>query len=37
VQVGHFFVLSMETPIVCYLQLPERIQPLGVTPPSKCW
>ena len=30
-----FFVLSIETPLVRYLDLPERIRPLGVVPPIK--
>ena len=30
-----FFVLSIETPLVRYLELQERIQPLGVVPPLK--
>ena len=30
-----FLALSIETPIVRYLDLPERIRPLGVVPPLK--
>jgi len=32
---NRFLVLSIETPIVRYLDLPERIQPLAVKPPLK--
>ncbi len=34
-KLNRFFSLSVETPIVRYLELPERIQPLRVTPPVK--
>src|SRR5262245_12838290 len=30
-----FYALSVETPLVRYLELPERILPLGVTPPLR--
>ena len=30
-----FLALSIETPLVRYLDLPERIQPLGIVPPLK--
>ena len=30
-----FLTLSLETPLVRYLDLPERIQPLGIVPPLK--
>jgi hypothetical protein len=32
---NRFFGLSVETPLVRYLDLPERIRPLGVTPPLR--
>jgi outer membrane protein assembly factor BamD (BamD/ComL family) len=32
---NRFFVLSVETPLVRYLDLPERIRPLAVKPPLK--
>jgi len=32
---NRFFVLSAETPLVRYLDLPERIRPLAVQPPLK--
>jgi AAA-like domain/CHAT domain len=30
-----FYALSVETPLVRYLELPERILPLGITPPLR--
>lgn len=32
-----FLVLSIETPLVRYLDLSERVRPLAVTPLSGCW
>src|SRR5262245_47395825 len=34
-QRNRFYALSVETPLVRYLELPERILPLGVTPPLR--
>jgi len=35
---NRFLILSVETPLVRYLDLPERIRPLTVTPPPcGCW
>lgn len=33
--VNRFLALSVETPLVRYLELPERIRPLAVTPPLR--
>lgn len=32
---GHYLCLSQQTPLVRYLDLPQPIQPLGVTPPLR--
>src|SRR5829696_9854160 len=33
--VNRFLALSVQTPLVRYMDLPERIQPIAVTPPSR--
>ena len=34
---NRFFSLSNTTPVIRYLDLPERIPPLAVQPPLRCW